>query len=73
MSKKENENILSLGKKVFESNYDVEEVPYLNNNGDTIQDMLKEVQQNTEELTQKIDREDNNNVLQIDFTKNGKR
>ena len=56
-------------KNIFENNIDyTDEVPYMNNDGDIIQDHIKEVKKLTETL--QGDFLSKNNIVQIDFTKN---
>ena len=47
-----------------------EEVPYLNNDGDIIQDIVKEIEKQTEDLQNEFISQDNSNVVSIDFSKN---
>ena len=47
-----------------------EEVPYLNNDGDFIQDIVKEIEKQTEELQNEFISQDNSNIVSIDFRKN---
>lgn len=47
-----------------------EEVPYLNNDGDFIQDIVKEIEKQTEDLQNEFISQDNSNVVSIDFSKN---
>lgn len=47
---------------------DNEEVPYMNNDGDILQDSMKEVKKLTEDIQKNIISK--NNVVKIDFSKN---
>ena len=57
------------GKNIFTKFIDYsEEVPYMNNDGDILQDHIKEVKKLTEDL--QSDFLSKNNVVTVDFTKN---
>ena len=47
---------------------DNEEVPYMNNDGDLLQDSVKEVKKLTEDIQKSIISKDN--VVKVDFSKN---
>lgn len=47
---------------------DNEEVPYMNNDGDLLQDSVKEVKKLTENIQKSIISKDN--VVKVDFSKN---
>ncbi len=47
---------------------DNEEVPYMNNDGDLLQDSVKEVKKLTENIQKSIVSKDN--VVKVDFSKN---
>ena len=47
---------------------DNEEVPYMNNDGDLLQDSVKEIKNLTEDIQKNIISK--NNVVKIDFSKN---
>lgn len=66
MSKKDKEEI------DFELADNLEEVPYNNNDGDLIQDSLKEIEKQTKNLQNEFISQNNNNVVNIDFKKNKK-
>ena len=67
---KEESNIIQINKKNFDMSFNSEEVPYLDNEGDLIQDILKEVEKNTEEIEIKINKENSDNICKINFKKN---
>lgn len=54
----------------FKTFSNFEEVPYLNNDGDIIQDIVKEIEKQTEDLQNEFISQDNSNVVSIDFSKN---
>ena len=54
----------------FKTFSNFEEVPYLNNDGDIIQDIVKEIEKQTEDLQNEFISQDNSNVVNIDFSKN---
>ena len=71
MDKNNNSNVISLGNKFTEEDdYDIEEVPYLNNESDDVQDIIKEVQNHTKDLEKDIIKQSNNSTVKIDFNKN---
>lgn len=47
---------------------DNEEVPYMNNDGDILQDSVKEIKKLTEDIQKDIISK--NNVVEVDFSKN---
>ncbi|MBO4956368.1 MAG: hypothetical protein J6C50_00835 [Rickettsiales bacterium] len=54
----------------FKTFSNFEEVPYLNSDGDIIQDIVKEIEKQTEDLQNEFISQDNSNVVSIDFSKN---
>ena len=67
MSKNE-ENIYNLSKKSdFEQPKNIETVPYLNNDGDNLQDILNIVENNTNDLQMQLITDNNENVINVDF------
>ncbi len=64
---KENNNIIEMESNSFiiENNY--EEVPYLNNNSDDIQDIIKEIEKNTEDIQNNLINKNNENIINISF------
>ncbi|MDR2778307.1 MAG: hypothetical protein LBB13_02275 [Rickettsiales bacterium] len=72
MSKeREEKNIINLsGLMLSDENYDIEAVPYLNNNGDEMQDILSEVENNTKNLRKDfVPKGSRSNVIKINFNK----
>ena len=64
---KEEENIFNLNQKDYLQMFDVEAVPYLNNNGDGIQDILDIVKDNTNDLQMQLISDNDDNVVEVDF------
>ena len=48
----------------------IEEVPYQNNDGDIIQDSLKEIEKQTKNLQNEFFSFEDNNIISIEFGKN---
>jgi hypothetical protein len=69
MSKKEIEgNIIKLSDTMLPRNLDrIEVVPYLNNDGDEMQDILLEIEFNTECLKNSFMSNNENNLIKINF------
>lgn len=67
---KDKENIHDLSSKnCFEQADNIEVVPYLNNNGDSLQDILDIVEDNTNDLQKQLISNNNENVFEIEFNK----
>ena len=67
---KDKENIHDLSSKnCFEQVDNIEVVPYLNNNGDSLQDILDIVEDNTNDLQKQLISNNNENVFEIEFNK----
>lgn len=67
---KEEENILDLkNKEKFKIDENLETVPYLNNNSDSVQDILNELESNTTNLQTSFFSKDNENIIDINFNK----
>lgn len=65
---KEEKNIYCLNKKdCFEQADNFETVPYLNNNGDGLQDILNIVENNTTDLQMQLISNNNDNVIEVGF------
>lgn len=67
---KEEENILDLkNKEKFKIDENLETVPYLNNNSDSVQDILNKLESNTTNLQTSFFSKDNENIIDINFNK----
>ena len=64
---KENNDIIKMERSSFIIENNFEEVPYLNNNSDDIQDIIKEIEKNTEDIQNDFITEDNENIINISF------
>ncbi len=64
---KENNDIIKMESSSFIIENNFEEVPYLNNNSDDIQDIIKEIEKNTEDIQNDFITEDNENIINISF------
>lgn len=60
----------TLNFKSYNDSNDLDVVPYFNNDGDSIQDILEEVKEQTKELLGDISSQDDKNIINIDFCKN---
>lgn len=67
---KNDDKIINLDKKDFKIENNFEEVPYLNNNSDKIQDIIKAIEKNTENIQDKILSEKEKNITYVNFKKN---
>lgn len=63
------ENLIDLGSQnSFDVGRNLETVPYLNNEGDLVQDMLVELETSTLDLQADLFSENDANVLEVDFS-----
>ena len=61
-------NIFNLNQRdYFEQSDNVEAVPYLNNNGDGLQDILNVVESNTADLQMQLNSSNDENVVEVSF------
>lgn len=66
--KKYEKNVYNLSQKDrFRQANNVEVVPYLNNNGDGLQDILNVVENNTNDLQMQLISDNNDNVVEVSF------
>lgn len=67
------EDILNMGADNFSFADNLEVVPYLNNDSDSIQDKLEEVEKNTKSIQENLVSVDEKNVEFIDFSVKNKK
>jgi hypothetical protein len=65
--KEDKDNITGLKLNNFNNFQNLEEVPYLNNDGDIVQDMLKKIEKNTETIQDMFISNSENKVIDINF------
>lgn len=63
------DNVIEVEKSSFTIENNFEEVPYLNNNSDDIQDIIKEIEKNTEYIQNNFVSSDNGNIVEMNFNK----
>lgn len=63
------DNIIEVGKSLFTIENNFEEVPYLNNNSDDIQDIIKEIEKNTEYIQNNFISSGGGNIVEMNFNK----
>ncbi len=64
---KENNDVIKMESSSFIIENNFEEVPYLNNSSDGIQDIIKEIEKNTEDIQNNFIAKDNGNIINISF------